>query len=261
MSMFQTKEAAAVWRDTAARRNAILAPATARMIAQARIAPGMRVLEIGCGVGEVSRDIAARLSCEVVGTDFSEEMIAAAHPAPNVSFAVMDAMSLRFGDSEFDAVVGRNSIMFLPDLLAAMRGVHRVLREGARFAAAYWAPFSQNPFQGSLAAVAGELGVLPPDAELVRAFSLPSHGVEGALSDAGFGEIASEVVPGESRFPSVEAAVEAMRGNPLQAAFFEPLDERAREKAWGEVARRFAVYQTEQGVVLPATMVVTAGTA
>ena len=259
--MFQTKEAAAVWRDTAARRNATLAPATERMIAQARIASGMRVLDLGCGVGDVARDIAQRFGCEVIGTDFSQDMIDVAQPAPRVQFVRMDTMSLTFGDGEFDAAVARNSIMFLPDLGAAMRGVKRVLRSGGRFAAAYWAPFSENPFQGSLVAVAGELGLLPGDNEMVQAFNLPSGKVETAMAQAGFGEISSELVAGASRFETVEAAVQAMKGNPLQSAFFASLDDAAREKAWAEVMRRFAPYQTSEGVAIPTKLVVTAGSA
>ena len=105
-------------------------PITKRFFTEAGIARGMRVLDVGSGVGDVAF-VAAELVGEtgtVVGTDRSGLAIALArHRAAErslrtVSFREGDPTEMNF-EEPFDAVVGRYVLMFQPDPVAMLRRV------------------------------------------------------------------------------------------------------------------------------------------
>ena len=111
----------------------------------AGLRPGMRVLDVGCGPGDVSF-IAARLvgrSGTVLGVDAAPEMIALARARADeqglstVHFtrAAIDAVAV---DEPFDAIVGRLILMHLPDPVATLRQLSTLVRPGGVIA------FSEN---------------------------------------------------------------------------------------------------------------------
>jgi ubiquinone/menaquinone biosynthesis C-methylase UbiE len=106
----------------------------------AGLAPGMRVLDFGCGVGDVSF-LAASLvgdTGQVVGIDRSEEAVqtararAAAMAVRQVEFCQVDDLNLhcQFPAPRFDAVIGRLVLMYQPDATACLRRLSTVLRPG-----------------------------------------------------------------------------------------------------------------------------------
>ena len=101
--------------------------------------PGMRVLDLACGPGTLSRRLAEQISPggEVIGVDLAPGMIDVARAAgiPNARFEVMDIERLTFADGYFDAAVCGHGIQFAPDLAAALGEARRVLHGYARFAA------------------------------------------------------------------------------------------------------------------------------
>jgi SAM-dependent methyltransferase len=119
------------------RQAAWLAPHTERLLREAGIGSGQRVLDVGSGVGDVAL-IAARLvgpSGEVVGIERDPRSAskAAARMADaglrNVSFTQSEAAQIP-GDRPFDAVVGRYILMFLPDPVTVLRFLSHVVRPG-----------------------------------------------------------------------------------------------------------------------------------
>jgi SAM-dependent methyltransferase len=94
--------------------------------------PGRATLEMGCGEGRVSRDLAAR-GHTVTGIDSSVTLLqAAAETHPEGTYAVADATALPFEDGAFDLVVAYNSLMDMEDMPGAVREAARVLsRDGA----------------------------------------------------------------------------------------------------------------------------------
>jgi ubiquinone/menaquinone biosynthesis C-methylase UbiE len=106
-----------------------------------RLQPGMRALDLGCGMGSDAFDLAARVgpSGHVTGVDFSESLIAeAVRRSANrnlpVSFEVGDAQALRFPDHTFHAVRTERMLMHVPNPEKAVSEMARVLRPGGRIA-------------------------------------------------------------------------------------------------------------------------------
>ena len=63
-------------------------------------------------------------------------------------------MALPFADGSFDLVLCQEMLQFVPDRLAALREVRRVLTPGGRFLASTWRPRSEQPFHDALGRVA-----------------------------------------------------------------------------------------------------------
>lgn len=104
--------------------------------------PGARVLDIGCGLGDDAREIAAIVgaSGRVVGIDPSETMITeskkrTAGPALPVEFLIGDVRKLDFPDASFDFVRTDRVLMFVPEITQAISEIVRVLRPGGRVVA------------------------------------------------------------------------------------------------------------------------------
>lgn len=95
---------------------------------------GERILDLGCGTGALTAEIAAR-GAEVLGVDRSEEMIAQARKKfPSLRFEVTDARELRF-HGEFDAVFSNAVLHWIPQPEQVIVGVARALKPGGRFVA------------------------------------------------------------------------------------------------------------------------------
>ena len=114
---------------------AMVNPLTHRLFADAGIGPGMRVLDLGCGVGDVSLLLADLVgpTGEVVGIDRDPRNLVVARSrtagSPHVSFIEGDLADLAF-EGDFDACVGRYILMHLPDPVAAIRLAARSVRPG-----------------------------------------------------------------------------------------------------------------------------------
>jgi ubiquinone/menaquinone biosynthesis C-methylase UbiE len=112
-------------------------PITRQFLVEAGVAPGMRVLDVGSGAGDVAFLVAGLVgpAGEVVGTDRSAAALATAsaraseRKLTNVSFREGDPGLLTF-ERPFDAVVGRYVLMFQDDPVAMLRGLARHIRPG-----------------------------------------------------------------------------------------------------------------------------------
>jgi trans-aconitate methyltransferase len=121
-----------------ARQSSLQQAMAAEVLALLDLSGTERVLDVGCGDGKVTAEIAARvLHGSVVGVDPSRDMIAFAQAhfgppqRPNLRFAVEDVRRLPFRD-EFDLVVSFNALHWVPEQGAALRSLRAALRSGGR---------------------------------------------------------------------------------------------------------------------------------
>jgi trans-aconitate methyltransferase len=96
--------------------------------------PGERILDLGCGTGQLTNKIAEH-GADVTGLDASPEMIGQARQNyPRLRFVLQDAASMQF-DQEFDAVFSNAALHWMIDGAGVARGIARALRPGGRFVA------------------------------------------------------------------------------------------------------------------------------
>jgi len=102
---------------------------------------GQRVLDVGCGPGSITLDVAERVAPgEVVGVDSVEGIIEqaqslAAARGVNAQFKVDNTYSLSFADDSFDVVMAHQVLQHLADPVGALKEMRRVSRPGALIAA------------------------------------------------------------------------------------------------------------------------------
>ncbi len=93
--------------------------------------PGERILDVGCGTGQLTADI-ANSGARVVGIDLSAKMIAAAKENfPAVHFEVADIATSDFNE-EFDAVFSNAALHWVRDQKGAIKAIARALKPGGR---------------------------------------------------------------------------------------------------------------------------------
>ncbi len=112
-------------------------PQEAPLFRRYALPPSARILDVGCGTGEISSRLAAELpGATVVGVDVLERSVALARSrhgalAPRLSFAQGDAYALAFPDASFDLVVCRHVLQSIPHAERVVAELRRVARPGA----------------------------------------------------------------------------------------------------------------------------------
>lgn len=101
-----------------------------------QVRPGMRILEVGSGLGLLAAEVAMSADgVEVVGLERSSEQIAAAAKSPHVRYVQGDAHQLPFADGSFDLVYCRYLLEHVTDPARVLAEMRRVARPGCRVAA------------------------------------------------------------------------------------------------------------------------------
>ena len=132
--------------------------------------PGMRVLEVGCGTGYFTREL-ARLGADVIAIDVSPELLEIAKAncsMPNVRYEIQDASALSYSDAMFDSVVG-SSVLHHLEIKEALQEIYRVLKPGG--AIYFTEPNMLNPqiaIQKNVPWVKRKLGDSPDETAFFR---------------------------------------------------------------------------------------------
>jgi len=112
--------------------------------------PGERVLDVGCGTGGTTADLAAAVGARghALGVDISEPLVAAARARGlgNATFEVADATTYPFETASFDLVFSRFGVMFFADPVAAFRNIRRRLKPSGRLVFLCWRTPAENPW-------------------------------------------------------------------------------------------------------------------
>ncbi len=177
----------------------MLAPFGQLLLDSVSVQPADRVLDVGCGTGATTVDVAGRLgqqgrSC---GIDISTAMLAAAgvraeQAGRPAQFILGDAQSYPFEPAQFDVVLSRFGVMFFDDPAQAFTNLHRAARPGAALRFVAWRGAVDNPFMTTAERAAApflpELPAQESDAPGRFAFA-DAHRVQKILDQSGWGEI------------------------------------------------------------------------
>ncbi|MEV4622301.1 class I SAM-dependent methyltransferase [Asanoa sp. NPDC049573] len=203
--------------------DAELRPHNARLRAAAGVGPGDRVLDIGCGTGQTTREAAqAAVGGHALGVDISAPMLERARKLSagldNVSFEQADAQTHPFPPGRFDVCLSRFGTMFFADPVAAFGNIGRALRPKGRLVLLVWQPADRNEWTTMFGQAATTNGP--------NAFALADPAVtERILTAAGFAEVSFTDVHEPAYYGRDTAAA---CDNVLR--LWKPDDERARDR-------------------------------
>jgi len=182
------------WAQHAERFDRAIAGHDGPFQAAAGFQPTDRVLDVGCGSGQNTRDAArAARSGSALGVDLSAPMLVHARRAAdaegltNASFLQADAQIHPFEPASFDVAICRTSAMFFADHVAALANIGRALRPGGRLMLLTWQPLAGNQWLKEIATAlaAGRPPQIPPPGVGPFALSEPDR-IRAVLDEAGF---------------------------------------------------------------------------
>jgi len=260
------------WNETAGptwvRLNDVLdrmiAPIGGLAMDRARLVAGERVLDVGCGCGNTTVELARRVAPggSVTGVDVSAPMLALAREraakVDGVRFEQGDAQVHPFPPSAFDVVFSRFGLMFFVDPTAAFSNLRGALRSGGRVAFVCWQPLPVNDWMRIPVMAAVQIIPLPPppapDAPGPFSFGDPER-VRKILAGAGFVEI--DVAPHEGTLTlpgggDVDATVDfVLQMGPAAAALREAGDPDVRPRVATAVREALLPYVRPEGPRMP----------
>ena len=256
------------WNETAGPTWVRLNDVVDRMIApigrlamdRAGLVAGERVLDVGCGCGNTTVELARRVAPggSVTGVDVSAPMLALAREraagVDGIRFERGDAQVHPFPPSAFDVVFSRFGVMFFVDPTAAFANLRAALRSGGRVAFVCWQWLPVNDWMRVPVMAAAQVVALPPppapDAPGPFSFGDPDR-VRAILGGAGFVEV--DVAPHEGTLTlpgggDIDATVDfVLQMGPAAAALREAGDPDVRPRAAKAVREALLPYVTPEG--------------
>jgi SAM-dependent methyltransferase len=230
-----------------------LRPHNERLRAAAAVRRGDRVLDIGCGAGQTTREAArAAAPGTVLGVDVSAPMLerarelTAAEGLDNVTYEHGDAQTHPFAPASVDLAISRFGTMFFADPVAAFANIGRALRPGARLVLLVWQAAERNEWE---VAIDAALGVTPTPA--FHPFSLGDPDATTRILDrAGFGEIGFAWVREPVFYGrDVEEALAWVRGFSTTRDALAALDPDGAARALERLRAMLAEHRGDDGVL------------
>jgi SAM-dependent methyltransferase len=165
-------------------QEAAFAPLYAAAFDAADVAPGTRLIDIGCGAG-LALDLAVQRGASVTGLDAAAALIAHARTRlPEADLRIGELEELPFPDHGFDVACGFNAFQYASDRVRALAEARRVTKPGGQVIAAIWGTPEQCEARGFFAAL-GRLGPPPPPGAPGPWALSPPGALEDLMAQAG----------------------------------------------------------------------------
>jgi SAM-dependent methyltransferase len=252
----------AYWAAHADEYDAAVAPYHLPLLDAAAIEPSDRVLDIGCGSGQTTRD-AARLAItgSAVGIDLSSRMLDVARSrsdqegVDNATFVQGDAQVHPFEPASFDVALSRTGSMFFGDQAAAHANIAKALRPGGRLALGVWQPLSENEwFTSFVSALAAGRDLPPPPPDSPNPFSMSDPDrVRPLLESSGFQNVEFADLHAPMAFGATAPEAHDFIIGQL-GWLVADLDEDARQGALAALLQTMKDHETADGVQLGSAM-------
>jgi SAM-dependent methyltransferase len=229
----------------------------ARFSAATEVGRRDRVLDIGCGTGESTRDAGrTAVAGSVLGVDVSAAVLERARRLTeqaglrNVSYLQADAQLHRFRPEHFDVCISRFGAMFFTDATAAFTNIGRALRPGARLVLMVWQSRDRNEWYTAVREAIGADIPVPPAAvgEDPFAFADPSA-TTAVLAAAGFADVGvMEVREPVYYGPDTAAAYDFVTGMRHIQEILATVDAQTAERSRQRLRVALAEHDTGSGV-------------
>lgn len=256
------------WLRYQERLDDALAPFGAAALDAASPGAGERVLDVGCGCGATTLELARRVGADgyVLGADISAPMVERARvrareQTPSPEFQLADASRLVFEGERFDLLFSRFGIMFFDQPVPAFAHLRSLLRPGGRLTFACWRPLVENEWVTlPLEAARPWLPDMPPaDPHAPGPFALSDPDrTRGILTEAGFGHVLVRPFDGGMR---IGTGVTALQDAAEYLFQIGPIARQLREQAGPAraeirraILRELASRHRPEGVVLNAAV-------
>jgi len=215
-------------------------PLAHELIAFARLEPGARVLDVGCGPGALTSALAEALGAgNVAAADPAEQFVGAcSERVPGADVRRAAAEQLPWPDRTFDATLSQLAVNFFADAPAGIAELRRVTRPGGVVAACTWDYVEKMEM---LAVFWGAARSLEPDApdEAETMQLLTGDGLRAAWEAAGFEEIETARLSVESRYEDFDDFWEPfLHGVGPAGAYVSKVDDERRDAIREECRRR-----------------------
>jgi SAM-dependent methyltransferase len=228
------------------------------LMAFARLTPGLNVLDIGCGAGTTTEEIAAKVAPgRVVGLDISKPLIEAARArsAGRTTFIEADASDYPFMPG-FDLVFSRLGLMFFVDPLASFANIRRALKPGGRLKFLCWCPQNEICYLSEPYLAARDLlpAIDPTPDNAPGPFGLADRDrTKSILTEAGWHNVRIERATPPSLLGATadEAAEQVMAMGPL-ARLLRDADDATKAQVHTRIVPVLAQWQTANGIEPPA---------
>lgn len=224
--------------------------------AAAGIGPHDRVLDVGCGAGQATREAArAAYAGNALGVDISAPLLARARQLSddsglrNARYLLADAGVHRFPPARFDVGISRFGSMFFADPVAAFTNIGRALRPGARLVLLVWQGHERNEWASAIhQALTGAATSAPADLD---AFSLADPATTneiltatGQFTDVSFTDVHEPVYYGTDSAAAYHAVFKLHEPRTL----ISTMDTAAAARARQRLRATLAAHDTGKGV-------------